>query len=108
MTYERFNEILEARIRKSQSVMSKKEKEYAREDRLQNFKTAARKRGCTPEEALYGMMLKHDVSVSDMVEDVRLGIVPTVERVDEKIGDLINYLILLEALLIERIENEKV
>jgi len=45
------------------------------------------------------MMVKHLVSVFDLIE----GRIPTSqEMIDEKIGDMINYLILLEAVLKEK------
>ena len=52
------------------------------------------------------MMLKHEVSVLDLVEwsesePTRI----TEELIDEKIGDNINYLILLEGMLKHRIKK---
>jgi len=53
----------------------------------------------TPERALWGMAKKHLVSVTDLIHG-RAEVTP--ERIDEKIGDMINYLILLEGLLIKK------
>ena len=54
----------------------------------------------TVAEALWGMNSKHIVSVIDMVE----GKLPINERnINEKIGDSINYLILLEAIFRENL-----
>ena len=73
--------------------------EYASDvDRLSNFKRAARLKGTTLPQAVTGMMVKHTVSVYDMVES---GEAFTAAAWDEKIGDHINYLILLKATLIE-------
>jgi len=94
-----FNVILQSRLSCIQSTLAGKAKEYAGGgDRLHNFKVAARISGKSPEEALQGMMLKHLVSVFDLIED-RLE--NTSAMVNEKIGDTINYLILLEAVLAE-------
>lgn len=102
-----FDRIVEARVMKISEVLASKAKEYAKEDRLHNFKAAARRMNCTPERALLGMMEKHAVSIMDIVDDLDQGITPTVSLLQEKIGDHINYLILLEALLLERVSGEK-
>lgn len=49
------------------------------------------------------MLVKHWVSIEDVVIDERLSSAPPDHAmIDEKIGDAINYLILLEAVLKER------
>jgi hypothetical protein len=58
--------------------------------------------GSTPEKALWGLAMKHLVSIVDIVDGLEAGRVPAVALSDEKLGDMINYLILLEALLAER------
>lgn len=92
-----FNAILEERIGKMRAVLARKAGEYASyTDRLHNFKRAAGMLCCTPEEAALGMFSKHMVSVMDMVQTgANLDI-------DEKLGDAINYLVLIEALLWEQ------
>ncbi len=108
MTQEKFNEICDDMLERCQRVLCSKANEYATEDRLHNFKVAAKLEGITPEQALAGMMAKHTVSVYDMIKSA--------EDYDnavwnEKIGDSINYLILLRALIEEardsRPEHEK-
>lgn len=102
-----FTDVVESRIEKTRKVLIKKEEEYAStEDRFHNFKVAARILNCTPENALLGMAMKHFVSVLDIVESLdtpnpKLDI----PLIDEKIGDAINYLILLEGMLLQRIEK---
>jgi hypothetical protein len=54
------------------------------------------------------MLSKHLISVYDMVDDLNNHIESPMEVWKEKIGDSINYLILLEALLYERKEETKV
>lgn len=101
MTNEEFNEIVEYRINRIREVLQKKAKEYATEDRLHNFKIAARILNTSPEKALLGMAMKHAVSVLDLIEGRNL----EQHIVDEKVGDLINYCILLEAMLLKGCED---
>jgi len=98
MNAERFEAILESRLFSVRQVLGDKAKEYAVGDRLYNFKRAAEILRTTPQRALAGMLVKHLVSVLDLVEG---SISPTENMVNEKIGDAINYLILLEAMLKE-------
>jgi hypothetical protein len=98
-----FDTILDNRLELSKSILGIKAKEYSSDkDRLHNFKRAAQVLGTTPEKALMGMFIKHFVSILDMVDfegkvdDCLL---------EEKIGDAINYMILLEAILKERSLN---
>ncbi len=47
-----------------------------------------------------GMVSKHIISIRDMVDDTEVGIMPTDTQSNEKIGDMINYLHLLEGIFI--------
>lgn len=99
MTEKEFEDIFERRIQLMKSVMLKKKAEYATEvDRLHNFDRAAKMLNCTKAQALMGMLSKHLVSILDIV-DARKPV--TIEVIEEKIGDAINYLSLLEAILKE-------
>ena len=104
MTTDRFNKILETLIGKCTSTLGAKSNEYATEDRLHNFKIAAELQNCTPITALAGMMAKHTVSVYDLIQKHENGEVVSKGLWDEKIGDSINYLILLSALIQEEID----
>lgn len=106
MTHDEFDTlILDRRMDLTRSVLSSKAAEYATEDRLHNFKRAAELQGTTPMKALIGMWTKHVVSVLDIVDKhAKDGSVPLQSRVDEKIGDAVNYLILLEGLLYEAMQ----
>jgi len=89
-------------------LLNSKNKEYARNnDKLHNFKVAARTRGLTPESALGGMMLKHTISIYDYINDSDDGLFHPLSQWDEKIKDHINYLLLLRALIVERENIEK-
>jgi len=109
MHYNEFNQIVSNRIDHCQKVLTSKGQEYSRYgDRLWNFKAAGRKQDCSQADALMGMKVKHDVSIDDMVDDINCGTIPDQAMVAEKIGDAINYLLLLEAVIEEaRISAEK-
>ena len=101
MNAENFNKITEERIKKCCDVMITKANEYATADRLHNFKVAGALQGCTPIKALGGMMCKHTVSIYDLINDFEKGENIPVELWNEKIGDSINYLLLLNAMVVE-------
>lgn len=103
MTDKQFQDVLHDRLDAIQEVLANKAKEYSRGDRLHNFKRAGEAMRQTPERALMGMLMKHLVSLFDMVDDIDAKTQPwTTAAWEEKIGDSINYLILLEALVKER------
>lgn len=104
MNSQTFETLLDYRLKMAKKILGEKAKQYAsEEDRLQQFKAAARIMGNTQAQALWGMAMKHLVSVQDLVAG-RLK--PTPNLVDEKIGDMINYLILLDAIFTEESQNE--
>lgn len=98
MKADQFEDILDAQIKRVRDVLVVKATEYANEDRLANFKKAAHLVGATIPQAISGMMVKHTVSIYDMIES---GEEFTMEQWDEKITDHINYLILLRAAVAE-------
>lgn len=102
MTQSDFDKCVEARINLCKKVLVAKGAEYANVDRLSNFKKAAGLRGCTPEEALWGMQVKHLVSINDMINELALGVHHPMCQWEEKIGDALNYLFILRAQLQER------
>jgi hypothetical protein len=91
-----FNDSIEKQIEKCRSLLIDKAKEYATEDRLHNFHVAAELSGKSPEECLGGMMIKHTVSVYDMLSNSSDY---SSEMWEEKITDHINYLLILKAML---------
>ena len=126
MNVEKFNKMLEERIEKTRQVLDSKNKEYAsNSDKLHNFKRAGDMLRQTPEQALVGMWTKHIISILDIVDQIDTANRPripadytleeftkylkakklTIATVEEKIGDAVNYLILLEALIKERYEE---
>lgn len=105
MNTETFNKIILEQIERCENTLCKKAEEYATEDRLHNFKVAATIQNCLPTTALGGMMAKHTVSVFDMLTELEKGNSFPIELWNEKIGDSINYLLLLAALIREQ-DNE--
>lgn len=99
MNSEQFEKIFDEVVDNCRSTLLVKASEYATDkDRLHNFHKAAALMGGTPEQALWGFLVKHLVSISDMVESSYA----FPEAVwEEKIGDALNYLILLRAMVKE-------
>ena len=98
MTNKEFNIILEQRIMNIQITLMSKGNEYGTTDRLHNFKVAARIDNETPLQSAWGMFKKHLVSIIDIKD----GLKPISDDIiNEKFGDAINYLILMEAIIKE-------
>lgn len=102
MTDNEFEKVLDDTFSKVENILRVKSKEYARGDRLHNFKVAAALSRQSPEMALRGMLAKHIVSVWDLINDTNFDNYADQKTWDEKIIDTINYMILLRALIIER------
>lgn len=99
MTREDFSRRVEKRIDLVRQSLLTKHKEYAKDDNVfRNFDEAAGGLSLhgSSAEVLWSYMTKHLVSIKDIVADNK-PVDTTV--VSEKIGDVINYLILLEAML---------
>jgi hypothetical protein len=94
MSQKEFEEALIYRIKLIATTLESKGDEYnTNKDMLHNFNTVARYTSLTPRLALWGMFMKHFVSIRDYVMSERDY---TVAQLEEKFGDAINYLILLE------------
>lgn len=97
MRHTEFEKIFEERVSQCREVLVEKAKEYAdNRDRLHNFKAAGSLNHQGPEKALWGMATKHIISLADMIatdEDYPQAVW------DEKIGDALNYLFLLDAVI---------
>jgi len=98
VTHEEFEVVLEAQIQRLRDVLINKTAEYATDDQLNNFRKTAHLRGCSMAQAVSGMMVKHTVSIFDMVEGPNTF---SEQTWDEKITDHIIYLILLKAALLD-------
>lgn len=101
MTHEEFYVVFNEQIKKCEDVLIAKGKEYAaNDDRLFNFKQVAKLNQVDAMEALWGMCSKQIVSIADFIKTNSIYPRP-LEVWDEKITDVINYLILLRAILRE-------
>jgi len=106
MSEDKFDKLVQYRCDAIVKTLTEKGKEYRRNnDPLHNFRIAAKVQNTTEEKALWGFAAKHYVSFLDILNDIEQGKLPKREVVNEKIGDLINYLILCEASIEEKIAN---
>lgn len=109
MTHETFEKLLAQRLEKIKATLASKATEYATLDRLHNFSRAADITGETAAQVCIGFFVKHLVSLLDIVDETAEGNFAKLTRpiLDEKIGDAINYLILLEAIFVQVAESQK-
>jgi len=71
----------------------------SQDDRLSNFKDVASMNQITPQNALWSMVSKHIIAVRDMILS---GSIPTEQWIEEYLGDIHNYMFLLEAIWREK------
>ncbi len=111
MTREEFNTIVARRQELINNVLASKGTEYSagNQDAFHNFKKAI---GLsfhnTQEKVAWEFAVKHFQSIKDMLDHLSIDGFnghPKTEYVEEKIGDAINYLILIEGMIKERIKN---
>ena len=101
MTSDFFATAVAEQLRTCAKLLDTKGEEYAPDadiDRLAHFKKAASIMGGSTKSALFGMLAKHIVSLSDMCTDGREY---SAARWSEKITDSINYLLILGAMVKE-------
>lgn len=103
MKQKEFNNIVKKRISATKELLLNKGSEYATSnDVFHNFKRAAIKRDCSVPEALMGMLVKHQVSLDDIIKIAETSPEKiNLKHVDQKLGDYITYLYLLEGILSE-------
>ena len=109
MSNEFMDTVIENRLMSIKRTLLIKAREYVRNnDRMHNFNVGAELENKTREEILHSFFLKHYISYLDMLHDIEEGKLPTQEYIDEKIGDMINYLILQEGSIKQKIiERER-
>ena len=105
MRMETFNAVVAEQLSACEELLTGKGYAYAPDamdensaDRLAHFKKAAALMNCSEKEALFGMLVKHLVSISDMCASEQTY---SLEHWTEKITDSINYLLLLKAVVLE-------
>jgi hypothetical protein len=101
-----FSGLVEDRIRIISNLLVVKGKEYSTGDRFSNFKDAAGGLSfhTVPEMVAWEFATKHFQSIKDIIS----GKIPYDQsRIQEKIGDAIIYLILIEGMMIERLHQKR-
>lgn len=100
MTGEEFEEIVQKRLQKTQQLLLVKGREYRRNGNpFHNFEFGSNITGESPAKVLDGFLLKHIISYRDMLNDIDAGKCPKIEVIEEKLGDIITYFVIQEALL---------
>lgn len=99
-----FKEVVNMQFTVCRNILKKRAETYAPgEDRLSNFKKAAVLQNVIPENALYGMVTKHIVALGDTIYKLECGELVEDDLFEELVTDIINYMLLLRALTIERL-----
>lgn len=105
-TVANFDEFVSQQCEKIIQILSVKGKEYRRNNNaFHNFERAAAMQNITREKAAYNFMAKHIVSLMDIMDDLDKGVIPSQEVIDEKMGDIEVYSILIHAMLRERVKQ---
>ena len=108
MTEKRFDEIVEEVCEQVKQTLLVKAKEYRRQNNpFHNFDVGSQRSGLIREKVLDGFLLKHEISIADITNDLVDGKLPTKELLDEKFGDNIIYLIIKKASIIDKIEQDE-
>lgn len=106
MSEDEFDEVVESTLAKVREMLIVKGREYRREGNpFHNFEKGSKKSGLSRERVLDGFVLKHEVSVSDMIDDLDKGILPSLAAVEEKFGDILVYTLIKKASLVDRINT---
>ena len=106
MTENRFEQIVDETLNQIKETLIQKGREYRRNNNpFHNFDEGSKRSGLIREKVLDGMLLKHEISIADMTNDLEKGILPKIETVEEKFGDNLIYLILKKASIIDKIER---
>lgn len=101
-----FDKVIEDTLSKIRKTLLVKGKEYRRNGNVyHNFEEGAKITGLSREKVLRGFLLKHEISITDMINDLDKGILPSIEKVNEKFDDNIIYLLIEKAMLIDRINE---
>ncbi|MFZ1704437.1 MAG: hypothetical protein WAT79_08815 [Saprospiraceae bacterium] len=106
MSEARFDQIVDEVCEQIKNTLQVKAKEYRRNNNVfHNFDMGSQRSGLIREKVIDGFMLKHEVSIADMTNDLEKDILPTKSVLDEKFGDNIIYLIIKKASIIDKIEK---
>ena len=107
MTEKNFDWVIEQTLDSIRNILVIKGKEYRRfSNPFHNFEEGAKITGQTREDVLWGFAMKHYISIQDIKVDLNNGKLPSKAQVEEKYNDLLIYLMIEKASLIDRIQNE--
>lgn len=107
MTEKRFEEVVQVFLDGIKETLIVKGREYRRNNNpFHNFDVGSQRSGLIREKVLDGFLLKHEISIADITNDLEKGILPTIPTLDEKFGDNIIYLIIKMASMIDKIETD--
>ena len=108
MTEQRFDEVVDIFLNSIRETLIVKGKEYRRNNNpFHNFDIGAQRSGLIREKVLDGFLLKHEISIADITNDLEKGILPSIKTLDEKFGDNVIYLIIKMCSMIDRVESEE-
>ena len=101
-----FDCVVDRTLRDIRELLITKGKEYRRNGNVyHNFEQGAAMTGMSREKVLDGFLLKHEISINDMTNDLESGILPTREKVEEKFNDNLIYLLIKKAMILDRIDK---
>ena len=107
MTENRFEQIVDETLNQIRETLIKKGAEYRRNNNpFHNFEEGSKRSGLIREKVLDGMLLKHEISIADITNDLEKGILPKISTIDEKFGDNVIYLIIKMASIIDKTEQQ--
>jgi len=103
---DKFKELLAARQLHIEKVLKVKAVEYSRNnDALFNFNEGSKDLNQSRERYLLNLAWKQICSVKDLVNDLDNDKLACEAMVKEKFGDVINYMILMESMFLQRIKD---
>lgn len=106
MNSEDFNRLIEEQLNRCRKLLTTKNDEYAQKtDKLSNFRQPSSLLGMCPAEVAFCYDTKHIASIQKIVHEISEGKLPTKELWQEKITDYLNYGLLMNACVLEEIEN---
>jgi len=105
MTENRFEQVVDETLNQIRETLIVKGKEYRRDNNpFHNFEEGSKQTGLIREKVLDGFLLKHEISIKDITNDLTKGILPTRNIVEEKFNDNLIYLLIKKASIIDRLE----
>lgn len=103
-----FEAISQGMIQKIYKVLFSKRAEYANDnDCLENFKQPTTLMGANPAEVCIWYDTKHFASLVKMAKDANQGKLPSIELLQEKVGDYLSYGLLYYACMVEMMAEQE-